>query len=229
MTKHLQYEASIRSKDIGKDIEGFQRRSSQAFEAWRDIRMEGSTTISNPSSAQRLAKQNWIAADAKMQQKASQGGGVGFGTARVIHRLLTNGEADVNSPGEVRSGVVRSSTALLLYPTPNSDLHAKADSYGRWLNQEVAACERGEKSVILTAAQAYQRLVAINPFQGGNGRISRFMMDYVLERFGLPPAALGKDVLDAVFALNQKSPTAGEEFVRKVYEGVQTSHKFITR
>ncbi|WP_420420708.1 Fic family protein [Simkania sp.] len=76
----------------------------------------------------------------------------------------------------------------------------------------------------MTAAQAYQRLVSIHPFDGGNGRMSRHMMDYVLERFGLPPAALGASVDDAVFGLKVKSPQQQQEFVRKIFEGVQKSY-----
>ncbi len=54
------------------------------------------------------------------------------------------------------------------------------------------------------------------------------MMDYVLVRFGLPPAALGTEILDAIFVLNPRSTTTLQtSFLQKVYEGVKTSYQYI--
>jgi Fic family protein len=190
-------------------------------------RMGGSTTITTSSNTQRSATGSWIKAEKKMEDKAQCAGKVSFGTVQVIHKILTAGDSDVDNPGEIRNRRAKSSLARLEYPTHRHDLHEKAVAYGRWLDTQIGACEIGEKSVIITAVQAYQRLVSLHPFENGNGRISRLMMDFVLERFGLPPAALGKDVLDAVYALNPKSREVGEALVNKVLEGIKMSHQTI--
>jgi len=130
----------------------------------------------------------------------------------------------VPHPGELREGIARSSISTEVYP-PSPFLEGMTHHYEEWLNREIEQCYKGNKSIILTAAQAYQRLVTIHPFENGNGRISRMMMDYALERFGLPPAVLGKNVLDAVYTLKPKQ--IGEVFVRKVFEGVKRSHEMV--
>ena len=101
-------------------------------------------------------------------------------------------------------------------------------SYESWLMGELTKCRDGKKSIILTSAQAYQRLVAIHPFENGNGRASRLIMNHVLESQGVPPSLLGNDVLDAVFTLKpKKSCHENEAFVRKVFQGVQKSAELI--
>lgn len=52
---------------------------------------------------------------------------------------------------------------------------------------------------IVLAAKSYQQMVSIHPFTDGNGRTCRLVMDYVLMRAGLPPAALGPNVNVALF------------------------------
>jgi hypothetical protein len=46
---------------------------------------------------------------------------------------------------------------------------------------------------LLLAAQLYQRLLSIHPFQNGNGRTARLVLDWLLLRQGLPPAVFGND------------------------------------
>ncbi|MCB1075003.1 MAG: Fic family protein [Simkania sp.] len=223
----LDYESSIRSKDIRNDIATLETSDPGSYDAWMRARMGGSSTITTSSSVQQDAQNQWLKAEEKMATKAQASGKVSFDTVRVIHATLTAKDGDVQNPGEVRNRRAKSSLAHQEYPTHCHNLDEKAQGYGLWLDTQLKSCERGDKSVILTAAQAYQRLVSIHPFENGNGRISRLMMDFVLERFGLPPAALGKNVLDAVYALDSKKPEAGEAFVLKVFQGVQTSHKTI--
>ncbi len=224
LRKLLTFENGYRQITIIEDVSRF--KTSEKAQAWMFQRMGGSSTIALPTSKQGLARQNWLAAEDKIVQRAGQKGRVSFGMVQIVHKILTRGEEGVSSPGELRSGIVRSSKAVEIYPPPAS-LDERTESYARWLDSEVKQCEAGQKSAILTASQAYQRLVSIHPFENGNGRISRFMMDYVLYRTGLPPAILGKEVLDAVFVLNPKSLNGNEQFVRKIFTGVIGSYGHI--
>jgi prophage maintenance system killer protein len=56
----------------------------------------------------------------------------------------------------------------------------------------------GNMHTVELAAQAYQRLISIHPFWDANGRTCRMVMDWILQKQGLPPAVLD-DVNVAVF------------------------------
>lgn len=60
------------------------------------------------------------------------------------------------------------------------------------------------------AARLHYKLVRIHPFDDGNGRISRLVMNYVLLKHGLPPVIIkSADKRQYLFALNQAD--AGNE------------------
>ena len=62
----------------------------------------------------------------------------------------------------------------------------------------------GEISPVELAAVLHYKFVLIHPFDDGNGRISRLLMNYVLLKNGLQPAVIRSDDKKAyLFALNQ--------------------------
>src|SRR5450432_2228970 len=62
----------------------------------------------------------------------------------------------------------------------------------------------GKLHPVELAAQLHYRFVCIHPFDDGNGRLSRLLMNYVLLKNGLPPAIIRSDDKKAyLFALNQ--------------------------
>lgn len=221
----LAYEATLRSgKPILTQITELKQKNAPACRKWIDLRTSGSTTIADGSTLQDESKKCWIRAQGKLEERL-QTAFTGFPMIQILQRILGGAESN---PGELREHSASSGTAELLYPTFDR-LPTLTDEYAAWLSAQIEACERGEKSVILTAAQAYQRLVSIHPFENANGRIGRLMMDYVLMKFNLPPAALGghENVLDSVFALRPKSPDAGVAFVQKIFAGVRASKEFL--
>jgi Fic family protein len=54
---------------------------------------------------------------------------------------------------------------------------------GNWYNEEVG---KGELSVIQLAAMLHYRYIRIHPFEDGNGRIARLLVNFVLHRHGYP-------------------------------------------
>jgi Fic family protein len=63
-----------------------------------------------------------------------------------------------------------------------------------------------------SAFQAHLRLVAIHPFNDGNGRTARLLMNLLLVRDGYPPIAIRPDDRPAYLsALEQAQGGGGEE------------------
>jgi Fic family protein len=68
-----------------------------------------------------------------------------------------------------------------------------------------------------TSFTAHRRLVDIHPFNDGNGRTARLLMNLVLIRGGYPPISVRpEDRLAYIGAL--QLPLASEEFNRLLYE-----------
>lgn len=63
---------------------------------------------------------------------------------------------------------------------------AEMDGWAHWLRQQEFAMEPVE-----LAAVAHHKLIAIHPFNEGNGRVSRLVMNLILMRAGFPPAIIG--------------------------------------
>lgn len=92
-----------------------------------------------------------------------------------------------------------------------------------WVENECLTC-RNQAHALSIAALAYQRLISIHPFLDSNGRTSRMLMDYILQRNGLPPSLLGDDVLVAVFGLMPMNVTPTQA-IQKVMNGIKNAYK----
>lgn len=66
------------------------------------------------------------------------------------------------------------------------------DDFDQWMKQAEAAIDAGTAHPIDVAAEAYQRLVSIHPFSDGNGRTTRFVMEWILLKNGYPPPVLNR-------------------------------------
>ena len=71
-----------------------------------------------------------------------------------------------------------------------------------------------------TAFTAHRRLVAIHPFNDGNGRTARLLMNLILIRGAYPPVAVRPEDRPAYVAALQQSQACGgnEAFDRLFYE-----------
>jgi len=65
---------------------------------------------------------------------------------------------------------------------------------------------------IILAAELHYRFVCIHPFDDGNGRISRLLVNYVMLKNNLPPIIIkSKDKINYLRALNQADVGSGED------------------
>ncbi len=86
------------------------------------------------------------------------------------------------------------------YASPE-ETPAKMGDLVQWYRGEI---ENGSKHSVQIAAELHYRFVLIHPFDDGNGRVARLLMNYVLMRAGYPPVIiLSKDKKGYLDALNK--------------------------
>ena len=86
----------------------------------------------------------------------------------------------------------------LVYPPPE-EIQPQLASWLSFINKATAdlTSQNPTEDPVAIAARAQRWFVSIHPYTHGNGRVSRFVMDWVLESIGLPPPILkdmGKDL-----------------------------------
>lgn len=134
---------------------------------------------------------------------------------RAIHRLIMAriepGEAGKYSHHE---RFIRGSPLNL--PSP-WELKPLMTDFGRWLSSSAPSPD--------AAFEAHARLVTIHPFQDGNGRTARLLMNLILMRAGYPPVVIGPEqrvaYLDALQTMqleNRRGP-----YDRFMYERLEAS------
>ncbi|SPE40469.1 conserved hypothetical protein [Candidatus Sulfopaludibacter sp. SbA3] len=98
---------------------------------------------------------------------------------------------------------VRTETGRHTFPSP-AEIPSLMGDFATWL---AAASDTPE-----TAFIAHRRLVSIHPFNDGNGRVARLLMNLILIRGGYPPIAVRpEDRLEYIRALQLEQAGQGAE------------------
>lgn len=102
------------------------------------------------------------------------------------------------------------------FPAP-AEVPALMGDFSAWLRDAPATTE--------TAFAAHRRLVDIHPFNDGNGRTARLLMNLILIRGGYPPVPIRPDDrLDYLRALQSAQAGQGDEaFRRLLYERLDST------
>lgn len=102
------------------------------------------------------------------------------------------------------------------FPSP-AEVPALVGDFARWLGGAAAAPA--------TAFTAHRQLVGIHPFNDGNGRTARLLMDLILIRGGYPPVAVRPaDRLAYIDALQQAQAGRGTAALeRLLYERLDST------
>jgi len=101
------------------------------------------------------------------------------------------------------------------------ELEEKAKKTGLdYLNED----EVGKiRNVVLFAAWASHKISSIHPFADGNGRTARLMLNFILEKFGLPPIIIATKVRNQYLKALSQIDTAEdyEPFVKIILNGIK--------
>lgn len=126
---------------------------------------------------------------------------------RNLHALVVK-RADPEIAGRYATSgrYVNTDTGRHHFPSP-AEIPALMGDFAAWLGQASATPE--------TAFAAHQRLVDIHPFNDGNGRTARLLMNLILIRGGYPPVAVRpEDRLAYIRGLQQAQAGQGDEAFR---------------
>lgn len=203
-------------------------KKSKNYGNWLAERRKSSGTLTTPTQAQAKGINNWNRANEFILCAANKKQPIKMETIKTLHHLLTEGEVGVEHPGLTRDtfgGIVKISGSWRNLPCPPEKLRGHIRCFDEWLQEQSALCDQGKKDPILFAAQAYERFLSLHPFENGNGRTARFVMDDILEQYGILPPVLGEDVLHVIFPL--KPSTKNTDLIQKIVTGIKTSYSML--
>ena len=96
------------------------------------------------------------------------------------------------------NSVITSSGEMFDYASPEETSSLMSDLVDWYRNEE----QQGKLSVVELAALLHYRYIRIHPFEDGNGRIARLLVNYTLHRYGYPmiviPTTDRSNYLDAL-------------------------------
>jgi Fic family protein len=82
---------------------------------------------------------------------------------------------------------VKTKTGEMFYFASPEETPAKMDDLMKWFSEEI---KNGEIHTVILATEFHYRFIRIHPFDDGNGRIARLLMNFVLMLKGYPPAII---------------------------------------
>lgn len=192
-------ELTIKLQEAHYDIEELGSKHTAIHSKLQVARMSGSTTMTiglGGAEEKELAINNWKKADDMVRAWAQSGEKLTSEHLCQINKMIN----PKNPEGTYRNFEITAGGHISRSYVPAKEVKTEMDKFILWLDEGVQACEQKTENPIVLASLAYQWLVSVHPFSDGNGRSCRMVMDYVLQRFGLPPSSMN-DVNVAVFGL----------------------------
>lgn len=129
----------------------------------------------------------------------------------------TTRQINIGRYKETPNHVLTETGEIFRFATPE-ETPAKMQDLLSWYNQK-----KNDTSIspILFAAEFHYKFVAIHPFDDGNGRMSRLLMNFILMQFGYPPAIIRTEDKANYFAvLRQADAGKLEPFVGYIAENL---------
>jgi Fic family protein len=116
---------------------------------------------------------------------------------------------------------VRTQTGEIHYFAKPEETPAKMEELVHWYREQL---EREDANPIFVAALFHHRFINIHPFDDGNGRTGRLLMNFILMKYGFPPAIIKtEDKLNYYRALQQADGGAVDVFVEYIAKNLVRS------
>lgn len=104
---------------------------------------------------------------------------------------------------------VKTQTSEIFYFATPEETPAKMDDLLKWYKENFS---NPEMHPVLFATEFHYRFICIHPFDDGNGRIARLLMNFILMQKGYPPAIIKTEEKDQYFAALRQADAGQLEF-----------------
>lgn len=116
---------------------------------------------------------------------------------------------------------VKTKTGEIFYFATPEETPAKMYDLLNWLNQKV---KEENVNPIFVAAEFHYRFIRIHPFDDGNGRTARILMNFILMQFGFPPVIIKTEDKAHYFAALQMADAGNiETFINYIAQNLVRS------
>lgn len=116
---------------------------------------------------------------------------------------------------------VKTKTGEIFYFATPEETGAEMAALMAWYNEKI---EDSSFNPILLAAEFHYKFIRIHPFDDGNGRTARILMNFILMKFGYPPVIIKTDDKANYFAALQLADTGNiEAFVEYIAKNLNRS------
>ncbi|WP_294824442.1 Fic family protein, partial [uncultured Flavobacterium sp.] len=155
---------------------------------------------------------------------------------REVHKLLLKESYQVNAqtadglPTKKRVAVgsyktspnhVQTKTGEMFYFATPEETHAKMGDLMAWYNEKIVD---PDFNPILLAAEFHYKFILIHPFDDGNGRTARILMNFILMKFGYPPVIIKTEDKENYYAVLRLADTGNlEAFVGYIAKNLNRS------
>ena len=116
---------------------------------------------------------------------------------------------------------VKTKTGEIFYFATPEETPAEMAALMQWYNEKI---EQPEVNPILLAAEFHYKFIRIHPFDDGNGRTARILMNFILMKFGYPPVIIKTEDKANYFAALQLADAGNiEAFVDYIAKNLNRS------
>ncbi|MBI5066262.1 Fic family protein [Candidatus Woesearchaeota archaeon] len=122
------------------------------------------------------------------------------------HKVLLQ-DADKEIAGKIRDHQVAIAGTTVQLPYP-AELNVLLEEFFKWYNQA-----KNKLHPVELAALVHLKFVSIHPFTDGNGRISRILMNFILNKNKFPMLDISYSNRSAYYRALERSQKTGKEYI----------------
>lgn len=116
---------------------------------------------------------------------------------------------------------VLTKTGEMFYFATPEETPAKMGDLMAWYNEKIA---EADFNPILLAAEFHYKFISIHPFDDGNGRTARILMNFILMKFGYPPVIIKTEDKENYYAVLRLADTGSlEPFIEYIAQNLNRS------